>query len=313
MLVEADVEARLDAWLADQLSISRSRAATLVDVGRVRLAGGPVRKSYRPRAGDRFEVDIPPPATVSLEAQPIPVDIVYEDEQLLVVDKPSGLVVHPAPGHPSGTLVNALLAVTDGLSSVGAPHRPGIVHRLDRDTSGLMVVARSDAAHRALAADIAERKVGRGYLAMTWGRQRLERFTVDMPVGRDPKDRKRMAVVESGRRAITHVRLLERFIAADLIAVRLQTGRTHQIRVHMRELGHPIVADPLYGVGWERGISGASGRWAAELLRRSGRLFLHAARLSFNHPQTGERMKFSSALPEPLASAAEWARSTGPL
>lgn len=311
LAVEADSDSRLDAWLAERLSLSRSRIGALIQDGSVRLDGAPVRKSYRPRAGDRLELDLPPPVPISLEPEPIPVPVVFEDEFLLVVDKPSGLVVHPAPGHPSGTLVNALLAITDSLSSIGAPRRPGIVHRLDRDTSGLMVVAKDDDAHRTLAADISVRRVGRGYLAMTWGRLNSDRLTIDRPVGRHPRDRKRMAVVESGRRAITHVKRLERFVAAELLAIRLQTGRTHQIRVHMLELGHPIVADPVYGPGWERGMTGAGGRWAAELARRSDRLFLHAARLSFDHPMTGERMRFDSALPTPLAGTVEWARSTG--
>ncbi|MEJ2484055.1 MAG: RluA family pseudouridine synthase [Gemmatimonadota bacterium] len=273
--------------------------------------GSRSRKSYRPRAGDRIEIDIPPPARTSLAAESIPVSILYEDAHLLVVDKPSGLVVHPAPGHPSGTLVNALLFQTDRLSSIGLPFRPGIVHRLDRDTSGLMIVAKEDAAHQSLAADIAARKVGRGYLSMSWGHLPEERFRVDRPIGRHPKDRKRMAVVETGRRALTHVRRLERFAAADLLALRLQTGRTHQIRVHLLEVGHPIVGDPVYGSDWERGITGAAGRWACELGRRSGRLFLHSARLSFDHPVSGERMTFTSPLPEPLSTALAWARKTG--
>ena len=310
--VEADSDRRLDVWLSERLPLSRSRIATLLDEGRVRLRGSAARKSYQPRAGDRIEVEIPAPVPISLAPEPIPVPVVFEDEYLLVVNKPSGLVVHPAPGHPSGTLVNALLAVTDRLSSVGAPLRPGIVHRLDRDTSGLMVVAKQDEAHRTLAAAIAARRIGRGYLSMTWGSLSAERITVDRPVGRHPKDRKRMAVVEGGRRAITYVRLLERFAAAELIALRLHTGRTHQIRVHMLDLGHPVVSDPVYGQGWERGITGAAGRWAVDLSRRVPRLFLHAARLSFAHPVSGERMSFTSPLPEPLSGALDWARTTGP-
>ena len=309
--VESDSDRRLDIWLSERLPLSRSRIATLVDEGRVRSGGAVARKSYRPRAGDRIEVEIPAPVPISLAPEPIAVPVVFEDDFLLVVDKPSGLVVHPAPGHPSGTLVNALLALTDRLSSVGAPLRPGIVHRLDRDTSGLMVVAKQDEAHRALAAAIAARKVGRGYLAMTWGSLADDRLTVDRPVGRHPKDRKRMAVVRSGRRAITHVRRLERFVAAELIALRLHTGRTHQIRVHMLDLGHPVVSDPVYGEGWERGITGAAGRWAVELSRRTPRLYLHAARLSFAHPVSGQKLSFTSPLPEPLAGALAWARETG--
>jgi 23S rRNA pseudouridine1911/1915/1917 synthase len=220
------------------------------------------------------------------------------------------MVVHPAPGHPTGTLVNALLGRYGTLSPVGLPRRPGIVHRLDRDTSGLMIVAREAEAHRALAAALARREVGRGYLAAVWGRFEPDGTTIDRPIGRHPRDRKRMAVVEDGRRAITHVRRLERWPAADLLAVRLETGRTHQIRVHVADLGHPVVCDPIYGAGWERGMTGAGGQWAARFARRVQRLFLHAAHLSFVHPVNGEAMTFSSELPEPLAGALAWARET---
>ena len=308
--VEIDSQIRLDAFLADRLDLSRNRVASLVDDGRVLLRGEPVRKSYRPRAGDELQVDVPPPPDLSIEPESIPVPIVYEDEFLLVVDKPAGLVVHPAPGHPSGTLDNALLARTDRLSTIGAPLRPGIVHRLDRDTSGLMVVAKEEVAHRALSADIAARRVGRGYLAACWGGIEADQMTIDRPVVRQPKDRKRMAVVAIGRPSVTHVRRLERFVAADLLAVRLQTGRTHQIRVHLQDAGHPIVGDPVYGQDWQRGFTGASGRWADELARQAGRLFLHAARLTFRHPLTEERLAFSSPLPEVLASAVAWARDS---
>jgi 23S rRNA pseudouridine1911/1915/1917 synthase len=308
--VEADAEERLDAYLAGRLSLSRSRAAALVTDGRVTVNGEPARKSYHPRSGDRLDVEFPAPPAVELTAERIPVPVVFEDAHLIVVDKPAGLVVHPAPGHPSGTLVNALLALTDRLSPVGAPLRPGIVHRLDRDTSGLLVVAKSEEAHRGLAADLARRRVGRGYLAAAWGRLEPEQTTIDRPIGRSPSDRKRMAVVPGGRPAVTHLRRLERWAAADLVAVRLETGRTHQIRVHLTDLGHPLVGDPVYGGGWERGIAGAGGRWADELVRRCGRLFLHAARLAFRHPVTGERLAFTSRLPAPLAEAVEWARGT---
>ncbi len=308
--VETDTQDRLDAFLSDRLALSRNRVVSLMDDGRVLLRGEPARKSYRPRAGDVLLVNMPPPPVVSVEPEPIPVPVVFEDEFLLVVDKPAGLVVHPAPGHPSGTLVNALLARTDRLSTIGAPLRPGIVHRLDRDTSGLMVVAKDEVAHRSLSADIAARKVGRGYIAACWGRFEPEQSTIDRPVGRHPKDRKRMAVVATGRPSVTHVRRLERFIAADLVAVRLQTGRTHQIRVHLLDAGHPIVGDPIYGRDWQRGFAGAGGRWADELARRSGRLFLHAARLTFVHPLTEERLAFSSPLPGALAGAVDWARAS---
>ncbi|MGW8282818.1 MAG: RluA family pseudouridine synthase [Gemmatimonadota bacterium] len=311
VLVEIDSSDRLDAWLADRLKLSRTRVASLIADARVVLNGKPVRKSYRPRAGDVLLVDLPPLPILSVEPEPIRVPVVFEDDVLLVVDKPAGLVVHPAPGHPSGTLVNALLARTDRLSTIGSPLRPGIVHRLDRDTSGLMVVAKDEAAHRSLSRAISARAVGRGYIAAAWGGLEPERLTIDRPIGRHPRDRKRMAVVESGRRAITHVQRLERFAAADLLALRLHTGRTHQIRVHLQDAGHPVVGDPTYGRDWQKGFTGAGGRWAEEFARRAGRLFLHAARLTFSHPLTAERLVFTSPLPDQLGAAVEWARASG--
>lgn len=308
--VDEDVEERLDAWLAARMRQSRSQLAALITGERVTVDGAPVSKSYRPRAGDEIRVEVPPPPPVELAAEEIPVEVVYEDEHLVVVDKPHGMVVHPAPGHPTGTLVNALLGRYGELSPVGLPLRPGVVHRLDRDTSGLMIVARRAETHQALAAALARREVGRGYLAAVWGRFEPERATIDRPIGRHPKDRKRMAVIEGGRRAVTHVRRLERWPAADLLAIRLQTGRTHQIRVHVADLGHPVICDPIYGAGWERGMTGAGGQWALRFARRVERLFLHAARLSFVHPATGEELAFSSELPEPLAGALAWARET---
>lgn len=308
--IEEDWDDRLDVCLADRLRLSRSRIAALIGAGNVRVNGSPARKSYRPVRGDRIEVTVPPAPEATLEAQDIPLSVVYEDDALIVVDKPAGLVVHPAPGHVDGTLVNALLFRVGRLSSIGLPSRPGIVHRIDRDTSGLLVVARDDETHRRLARDLARRRVRRGYLAATWGHLQEERSSIALPIGRDPRDRKRMAVVEGGREALTHLRRLERWRSADLVAVRLDTGRTHQIRVHLKALGHPVVGDPIYAPGWERGMSGAGGRWAEELYRRCGRLFLHAARLSFRHPLSGESLAFTSPLPETLRAAVEWARSS---
>lgn len=309
--VEPGESERLDRWLADRVRLSRSRIAALIDEGRVRVNGETVKKSHVPEAGDEVEVRIPSRPPVRVEPEPIPIRIVWQDEDLAVVEKPAGLVVHPAPGHETGTLVNALLHHLDRVSSVGGDRRPGIVHRLDRETSGLLVVAKTDEAHRSLQAALARRRVRRGYVAAAWGHLDRDELTVDRPLGRDPRNRKKMAVVEGGKRAVTHLRRVERWHSADLLAVRLETGRTHQIRVHLRHLGHPVVNDEVYGPRWEKGFLGAGGRWAEELARRAGRLFLHAARLAFRHPRTGERLSFSSDLPEPLAAAVAWARETG--
>ncbi|WP_420634112.1 RluA family pseudouridine synthase [Candidatus Palauibacter sp.] len=308
--VEEAVSDRLDRLLSERLALSRTRAARLIADGRVTVNDRVTRKRYLPRAGDRIEVELPPATPTRLEPEAIPVRIRYEDEHLAVVEKPAGLVVHPAPGHPRGTLVNALLFHLDRLSDIGGDRRPGIVHRLDRDTSGLMVVAKRDEAYRELSAGLRRREIERGYLAAAWGHLQEERFTVDRPIGRDRQHRKRMAIREDGRPAITHFKRLERWNAADLVAVRLGTGRTHQVRVHLRSVGHPVVADPVYAAGWERGFGGAGGRWAEAFGRRAGRLFLHAAKLAFSHPVTGERLSFSSSLPSPLLEAVEWARST---
>jgi len=309
--VDQDPDDRLDAYLADRLRLSRSRVAELVGAGLVHVNGSPTRKSQHLRAGDEVEVTVPAAPPTAVVPESIPIEVVYEDEHLAVVDKQAGLVVHPAVGNRSGTLVNALLCRLGGLSSLGEPDRPGIVHRLDKDTSGLMVVARTDDAHGGLTQAIARREIRRGYLAAAWGHVEEDEFTVDRPIARDPKQRQRMTVVEGGRPSLTHFRRLEIWRAADLLAVRLHTGRTHQIRVHLRSLGHPVVSDPIYGHRWEKGLIGAGGRWADEFNRRAGRLFLHAARLAFVHPATGEEMSFTSPLPEALQGAAEWARSAG--
>jgi len=309
--VDHESDDRLDAYLADRLRLSRSRIADLIGEGLVRVNGSPARKSRRVHAGDQVEVSVPPAPPTRVVPEDIAIEVVHEDEHLAVVDKPAGLVVHPAAGHGSGTLVNALLHRLGSLSSIGEPLRPGIVHRLDKATSGLMVVARTDEAHHGLARAIAHREVRRGYLAAAWGHVREEEFTIDRPIARDPRHRQRMAIVEGGRPALTRFRRLERWRAADLLAVRLHTGRTHQIRVHLQSLGHPLVGDPVYGVHWERGMVGAGGRWADEFNRRAGRLFLHAARLAFVHPVTLQEMRFTSPLPEPLQAAVEWARAAG--
>lgn len=273
------------------------------------LNGRPVRKSDRVAAGDVIEIDVPPPEPSTVEAEPIPLDILHEDADLLVIAKPAGLVVHPAPGHRSGTLVNALLHHVQDLSGIGGVKRPGIVHRLDKDTSGVMIVAKHDRSHRRLAGALKRREIRRSYLTACWGHLDADRVTVDAPVGRSTRDRKRMAVVESGRSAVTHFFRLERWPAADLLRAELETGRTHQIRVHLAHAGHPVVGDPVYAGGGARGISGQDRPWARDLERRVPRQFLHAHRLEFKHPRTGEPLVFEAPLPADLAAVHDWARA----
>lgn len=308
---------RLDRFLSERLELSRTRIQKLLEDGCIQVHGDGapgadrLRKSEPVVAGWEVEVEVPPAAPVGMEAQDIPLEIVFEDQWLAVVNKPAGMVVHPAPGHRDGTMVNALLHHLDGLSGVGGRLRPGIVHRLDRDTSGLLVVAKTDQAHQGLAAALKKRRVKRLYRAASWGHLDESPLTIDAPVGRDPGNRKRMAVVrEGGRRALTRVRVRERWLAAELLDVALQTGRTHQIRVHLAHRGHPVVGDELYGPGWERGMSGPAQGWARELARRTPRQFLHAAELVFDHPVSGERMHFRAALPDDLADVARWARES---
>lgn len=307
--VGPDEEDRLDRFVSARLELSRTRVQRMIAEGRVQVDGKVAGKSMRVEDGSRVTVDVPPPAEVEIVAEDIPLEIVFEDESLLVVHKAAGMVVHPAPGHRSGTMVNALLHHIRDLSGVGGRLRPGIVHRLDRDTSGLLVVAKNDAAHLGLGDALRRREVKRRYRAASWGHLKESPMTVDAPIARDPRNRKRMAVVEGGRRAVTKIRVLERWLRADFLDVALETGRTHQIRVHLAHLGHPVVGDDLYGSGWERGLGGPERAWAREMARRAPRQFLHAAELAFDHPITGARMQFEAPLPADLEAMAEWARS----
>lgn len=316
----ADVEGsreRLDAWIAARTELSRTRLHKLLAEGRIRVrrAGGEwrvPRKSDTVAPGLEIEVEVPPAQPVDLVAQDLPLNLVFEDEDLAVVDKAAGMVVHPAPGHRDGTLVNALLYHLTDLSGVGGRLRPGIVHRLDRDTSGLLVVAKTDRAHHALSDALRRRDVRRIYLAASWGHLDHEGvLRIDRPIGRDPRHRKKMAIVEDGRRAVSRVRVRERWRTADLVEVALQTGRTHQIRVHLACVGHPVVGDVVYGAGRERGMSGPARSWAKALAARVPRQFLHATRLAFDHPVSGRRMRFEAPLPPDLAAAADWARGGG--
>ncbi len=301
---------RLDVFVSDRLELSRTRIQRLVAAGAVTVDGRAARKSEPVEEGMTIRIVVPPPEKVEIEPEDLPLAIVHEDEHLLVVDKASGMVVHPAPGHRSGTLVNALLWHVPDIVGVGGRARPGIVHRLDRDTSGLLVVAKNDAAHLALSDALRARRVKRLYRAASWGHLSESPITIEAPLGRDPKDRKRMAVVEDGRDATTMAQVSERWQSADLLEVALKTGRTHQIRVHLASIGHPVIGDPVYGVGWEKGLGGPTRRWVDELARRTKRQFLHAAELTFVHPESGERMTFRSDLPPDLAAVAEWARKT---
>jgi len=300
----------VDAWLADRTRLSRTRIARLIGEGRVRVDGAVPKKADAVEPGQRIVVEVPAPEPLSTEPEAIPLEIVHEDEGLLVVGKEAGMVVHPAPGHPRGTLVNALLHHVDDLAGIGGKLRPGIVHRLDKDTSGLLVVAKRDDVHRALSGQFRRREVRRLYRAASWGHLPESPLRVDAPIGRDPKNRKRMAVVEEGRRAVSRFRVRERWVAAELLDVKLQTGRTHQIRVHLARIGHPVVGDETYGKGWERGMSGPGRSWARELARRVERQFLHAAVLGFRHPLSGEEMTFRAPLPPDLREVAEWAHRT---
>ena len=304
---EADGE-RLDRWLQSRLgSESRARLQHLIAQGRVRLDGGPARPSTRLRAGQAVEVEWPAPVAADPQPEDIPVRIVHEDDRIVVVDKPAGLVVHPGAGSPAGTLVNALLHHVKDLSGVGGVLRPGIVHRLDRGTSGLMVVAKDDGTHRALARQFADRQVQKEYLALVLGVPAKREGTIEAPIGRHPVERKRMAVrAEGGREARSSYSVVEAFDGAALLRVRIQTGRTHQIRVHLASLGHPVAGDATYG-GTRTPPS--KGRGAREALLSLSRPALHAARLSFLHPVSGDRVTFESPLPEDVAGVVRRLRS----
>jgi 23S rRNA pseudouridine1911/1915/1917 synthase len=272
----------------------------------------PARAAQRLRSGDTVALEVPPPSTGGpLAAEPVPLVIVHRDADLLVVDKPAGLVVHPGAGVRSGTLAHGLLHLDPRIAGVGGADRPGIVHRLDKDTSGLLVVARTARAHRALVEAMRRREVHRVYLALVWGDPRADSDTIAAPIARDPRERKRMAVARrGGRDAVTHVRVLERFGVAALVEARLETGRTHQIRVHLAHRRLPVVGDPVYG-GRKKALSPDAARRSlvGTLLGSLGRQALHASQLAFSHPVTGAPLRFHSALPEDLTRALEALRA----
>ena len=278
---------RVDALLARHLDgFSRSAAQRLIESGAVLLGGKAVKKNYVCSAGDDFFVTLPELAEIPLAAQDIPLDVVYEDDDLIVVNKPRGLVVHPAPGHPDGTLVNALLFhCGDSLSGVGGERRPGIVHRIDKDSSGLIIAAKNDFAHLALSAQLSDHSLRRTYEAVVRGRLREDSGTVDAPIGRHPTDRKRMAVTDkASRSAVTHWEVIARYKGYTHVRCRLETGRTHQIRVHMARIGHPLLGDFTYGApAPDKGLTGQC---------------LHARQLRFVHPRTGEAVELEAPLPD---------------
>lgn len=284
---------RLDILVSTHLELSRNQAATLIATGQVTIDGRREKASYRARPGEQVTVAIPPSPNREVVGEDIPLNIVFEDDDLLVVDKPGGMVVHPAPGNWTGTLVNALKGRGGPLSTVPDEFREGIVHRLDKETSGLLLVARSDRAHRALGAALQARAIIRRYAALAWGHVSGDRLTVEKPIARDPRDRKRMAVVNSGRPARTDLNRLARFDSTDLLRAHLHTGRTHQIRVHLASIGHPVVGDDTYGGGGGRRLVGLPPR----------RHFLHAAWLVFRHPVSGKTIDLRSPLPEELHRA----------
>ena len=281
---------RLDLLIASALDISRTQSATLIAIGAVSVDGRHERASYRATEGERVFVEIAPPASRPVTGEDIPIVVAFEDDEVLVVDKPAGMVVHPAPGNWSGTLVNALKGRGGPLSDLGGEEREGIVHRLDKETSGLLLVAKTDRAHRLLGAAMARREIVRRYAALTWGHLDADLVTVDKPIARDPRDRKRMAIVPAGRAARTDFVRLARFDAVDLLRAHLHTGRTHQIRVHAASIGHPVVGDDTYGGGGGRRLVGLPGK----------RHFLHAAWLRFRHPATGGMVELRSSLPPDL-------------
>ena len=304
---------RLDRFLATaQTDLSRNRLQALIRAGRVQVNGRPGRASQRLKSGDRVLLELPGPEelrTGGLKPEARPLEVVFEDAWLLVLDKPAGLVVHPGAGAPTGTLVHALLHHYPAIAGVGGEGRPGIVHRLDKDTSGLMVVAKTNRAYRALVEAMRQRTVKRTYRALVWGSPPHDEGTLGAPIGRDPRDRKRMAVVRrGGKPAITRWRVLERFgRQAASLEVRLETGRTHQIRVHLSHLGLPVVGDPVYGGRGKKQLSRGEGErsLAGALFEGLKRQALHASELEFLHPVSGKQLRFTAPVPEDFARALE--------
>ncbi|MCE5314877.1 MAG: RluA family pseudouridine synthase [Armatimonadota bacterium] len=318
--VEETNTPRLDVYLAGHVAgASRSYIQKLIADGHAFVNGSTQRPNYKVQRGDNVSVTIPPAEPMEVAAEDIPLDVVYEDDQIMVINKPRGMTVHPAPGSKHGTLVNAILAHSDDLSGIGGVERPGIVHRLDKDTTGLLVVAKTDQAHQALQGQIQKRSAERRYIALVWGETKFNDAVVDAPIGRHPTDRQKMAVIKdtnryTAREAVTHLKVLQRFKSFTLLEAKLDTGRTHQIRVHCSFIGHPVVGDPAYG-GAKRAIPSSYGkleqRDLTALIEAIHGQALHAFSLSFNHPITGERLSFDTPLPDDMQKLVDWLKCTG--
>jgi len=296
----ADAGLRLDAYLAASIAdVSRARIQRAIEGGEVTVNEIEAKSSYKVRGGDQIQVELPSLIPLEAAPEPIPIEILFEDEQVIVINKPAGMVVHPGAGVSSGTLANALVYHFEQLAQAGGPLRPGIVHRLDVGTSGIMVVAKTEGAHNDLSQQFAERRVEKNYLALVYGKVTANEGRIEVPIGRDPRNRVRMTVrpVESGRPALTYYRVRERLEEFTLLDVDIKTGRTHQIRVHLAHIKYPVVGDATYDSGRGKTIRDAKLRGA---VARLGRPFLHAARLRFSHPTTGETMSLSAPLPETL-------------
>ena len=281
-----NLKKRLDTYIVDKIQeLSRTTVKRLIDEEKILVNGKKQKSSYKPEQGDSISIDIPEAHEIELEAQNIPVPVIYEDNDIIVVNKPKGMVVHPANGNPDGTLVNAILAMCkDSLSGIGGEIRPGIVHRLDKDTSGLLIVAKNDEAHIKMSKQIQDRQVTKKYIALVKGVISENEATIDLPIGRSTKDRKKMAVDAKGKNAITHFKVLKRYNNYTLLELKIDTGRTHQIRVHMSYIGHPVVGDSVYSNGKnEFGVEGQ---------------MLHARYLEFKHPITQKKMKLEAPLPK---------------